>query len=213
MVGKPRPAWLGAALAALLACGPGGGEEVSFLASDAVQVGGRLVGNGRAAVLVLPSGAPASWPGFADRLAEDGYRVLVLEFRPSDDPRLLARDVLGAVEFLEAPRLVVVAEAERGELALGMAGGHPVAGVAILSPVAPEPGLAELARGVSAPKWLGSAIGDHQAVQAQRVVEANSPPPVDSNLYPGSARGAELLAGSAVADDILSFLGELLENR
>lgn len=210
MVRKPRRAWLAAAL---LACGPGGREEVSFLASDAVQVGGRLVGSGRAAVLVLPAGDPASWHGLADRLAEDGYRVLVLQFRPSDDPRLLARDVLGAIEFLEAPRLAVVAEAERGGLALGMAGDRPVAGVAILSPVAPELRLAELARGVSAPKWLGSAIGDHQAVEAQRVVEANSPPPVESNLYPGSARGAELLAGSEVTDDILSFLGDVLENR
>lgn len=209
MVRKPHLAWLAAAL---LACGPGRGEEVSFLASDAVPVGGRLVGSGPAAVLVLPSGAQASWHAFADRLAEDGYRVLVLEFRPSADPRLLTRDVLGAVEFLEAPLLAVVAEAERGELALGMAGGRPVAGVAILSPVPSEPGLGELARGVSAPKWLGSAIGDHQAVEAQRVVEANSPPPVESNLYPGSARGAELLAASGVADDILSFLGDVLEN-
>lgn len=90
----------------------GTGERLSLASADGVPIGGRLYGEGRHAVLLVPGGhgVGETWHGQAGRLAAAGFRVLAINYRgrgdggggvPPDDEKAHL-DVIGAVRRLRA---------------------------------------------------------------------------------------------------------------
>jgi pimeloyl-ACP methyl ester carboxylesterase len=84
--------------------------EISFPTSDGGEIHAHLYGSGSHAV-VLAHGKvfdKESWQPLAERLADQGHRVLALDFRgygrstAGSEARRLDSDVLGAVAFLES---------------------------------------------------------------------------------------------------------------
>ena len=122
-----RSSFLATALMVLVACNQSeairqqaleDSTEVTFEASDGVQLAGRIFGPDTATVgVVLAHMQPAdqsSWFDFADRLAGQGYRALTFNFRgycPGDDAGCsqgekdvgaIWQDVQGAVDFVRS---------------------------------------------------------------------------------------------------------------
>lgn len=85
-------------------------SEVSFTTSDGAVIYGDLYGEGKRAVILAHGAAfdKESWAPLARHLAEQGFRVLAIDFRGygksrgGDLPHGLALDVLGAARYLRA---------------------------------------------------------------------------------------------------------------
>lgn len=195
-------------------CAPSAGEEVSFLAPDAVPVRALAYGPGDAeAAVVLVAGrehGPASWEEVARLLAGEGWRVLAIGIRDSSDPRQTARDVEGALVHLEGRWVVLVGEGEGAAAVIWAASRRDVAGVAVLGAVAGT-GIEERMRRIAEPKFLAAAVGDPEAVDLQRTLTANAPPPVEARVYPGAESGLGMAEDERVMTDILAFLHRALE--
>lgn len=195
-------------------CASSAGTEVTFLAPDAATVRALAFGpvDAEAAVVLVggPEDRPSAWEELADRLAEEGWRVLAIGVRESDDPRETSRDVQGALAHLAGRRVAVVGTGEGVGAAIWAASGDEPAGVVVVGANA-VPGLAERMRRVEAPKFLAAALGDGEAVEVQRELTANAPPPVESRVYPGDRTGLGMVGDEQVLADILAFLRRVLE--
>lgn len=197
---------------------PAGSEAVSFKTADGVEIDGRLFGEpGASAGVVLAHMQPAdqtSWYGFAETLADEGYRALTFNFRgycPGGDAGcsgggartdLMWQDVQAAVRFLRSrgvPRVGAIG-ASMGGMAALVAVSKPrthIEAVATLSAqsldgfaVGPE-GLAVTATA----KLFVAGLGDGAAVVAQKLYD-QSAPPKRVEIVPSEDHGTDLLEGN-----------------
>jgi len=219
-------ATIAAAAVALSACGPSspppspGSRPVSFTSSGGVELEGRLFeAEGATAGVVLAHMRPAdqsSWFGYADTLADEGYRTLTFNFRgycPGGDAGCSAgeaevsslwRDVEAAVRYLRsvgAPRVAVIGASMGGTAAL-VAASRPTArigAVATLSAPTSIDGLdvmpEVLASMPSAKLFVAGNADVAAATDAQRMYDLSTPPK-RVEILPSEDHGTDLLDGN-----------------
>jgi dienelactone hydrolase len=211
---------------ALAACGPSsppaspGSRPVRFTSFGGVELAGRLFeAEGSTAGVVLAHMQPgdqSAWFGYADTLADDGYRTLTFNFRGScpggdagcsqgaTDPALLWRDVQAAVRYLRStgiPRVAVIGASVGGTAALVAAAqpGSSGGAVATLSAPISSGSLTvppETLVAASAAKLFVAGAGDAAAASdAQRMYD-QSVPPKRVEIVPSDDHGTDLLEGS-----------------
>lgn len=211
---------------ALPACGPSspppspGSRAVTFPSTDGVELAGRLFeAEGASAGVVLAHMRPAdqrSWFGFADTLADEGYRALTFNFRgycpggdggcSSGEPDFpsLWRDVLSAVRYLRStgvPRVAVIGASMGGTAAL-VAAAQPegrVGPVATLSAPVSIDGLSvtpETLVAVTSAKLFVAGNGDASAAADAQGMYDGSAPPKRVEIVPSEDHGTDLLEGN-----------------
>jgi pimeloyl-ACP methyl ester carboxylesterase len=196
-------------------------KAVTFRTPDGVRLSGRLFGpEAASAGVVLAHMLPAdqrSWWDFADRLGEQGYRVLTFDFRgycPGDgagcsggakDPSAAWQDVAGARAFLisQGPtRLALVGASMGGTASLVSASREPegVEGVATLSaPVSIEGLVAgpEVMAAVAAAKlFLAGDEDPTGAADSAQALYDESLQPKQLEILTTSDHGTDVLSGS-----------------
>lgn len=172
-------------------------------------------------VLLVPAPGEAKegWIPLATRLEQQGFGVLALDTRPqgaSDTDSLLA-DVRAGVSFLreqrkvDAARIGIIGSSRAANAALSFAAREPLVRFAVaISPGPDESGLA----GDSAlrdygfrPLLVVAAEGDEASREAAEPLAAAVQSEVVVKIYPGNARGTQLItAASSLVEDILVFL-------
>lgn len=217
--------------ASLAACGGGpsasssaavaASTPVTFTTSDGVELQGRLFGPSDAAAgVVLAHMLPAdqrAWFGFAERLAEQGYRVLTFNFRgycPGGDGGCsqgtkqidaAPTDLRAAVAELRAEgvsRVGIAGASMGGTAALLVAADDPVGIPAVVAISAPQAlsGLAvgpEVLQRVVGAKLFIAGLGDPAgAVAAADEMTRMSPQPVREEVVTTDAHGTDLLTSS-----------------
>jgi uncharacterized protein len=219
---------IGLLTVSLVACGSassstldaGASQAVTFKTSDGVTLAGRLFGPADAQEgVVLSHMLPAdqtSWYPFAQRLADDGYRVLTFDFRGycpggdggcsqgTKDINAAPTDLDAAVRYLRAhgPQRIGLAGASMGGTASLLVAGTDPAGIdAVVTLSAPQVlsglgvGLSQLAA-VAAPKLFVAGLGDPSgAVNAADAMYADSPQPKDEQIVTDDSHGTDLLSG------------------
>jgi pimeloyl-ACP methyl ester carboxylesterase len=213
-------------IVALTACGPSapepspGSRAVRFEAAGGVELEGRLFeAEGASAGVVLAPMLPedqSAWFGFAETLADEGYRTLTFNFRGScpgggagcssgeAEPAASWRDVQAAVRFLRStglPRVGVIGASAGGTAAL-VAAASPnarIGAVATLSAPLVIGGLAVSTDDLvaaSAAKLFVAGNGDATAADdAQRMYDL-SVPPKRVEVLPSDDHGTDLLEGN-----------------
>jgi pimeloyl-ACP methyl ester carboxylesterase len=208
------------------ACGPSspppspGSRAVTFPSDDGVELAGRLFeAEGASAGVVLAHMRPAdqrSWFGFADTLADEGYRALTFDFRgycpggeggcssgETDFPSLW-RDVLAAVRYLRStgvPRVAVIGASMGGTAAL-VAAAQPdarIGPVATLSAPASIEGLSvtpETLVAVTSAKLFVAGNGDPAAAADAQAMYDGSVSPKRVEIVPSEDHGTDLLEGN-----------------
>ena len=213
-------------------------QAVTFRTSDGVQLAGRLFGPaGATSGVVLAHMLPAdqrSWYPFAQRLADQGFRVLTFNFRgycPGGDGGCSEGtkqvdaapiDVQAAVDLLRADgvgRVGIGGASMGGTAALLAAGADPrgiAAVVALSAPQAIE-GLAigpEVLQRVTGAKLYIAGLGDPAgAVAAADAMAAMSPQPAREEIVTDDAHGTDLLSsaqGERVQELIEQWFAEWL---
>ena len=222
--------WVTAALVVsvlvLAACGPSSpapspGSRVVRLASPGgIELEGRVFeADGATAGVVLAhmrTADQSSWFGFAETLADDGYRVLTFNFRGycpggeagcssgRTDLSLLWRDVQAAVRFLRSTGVgrVGVIGASMGGTAALVAAAQPTArigAVATLSaPISIEGLVASSETLVAVPsaKLYVAGNGDPSAAADAQSLYDLSVPPKRVEIVPSEDHGTDLLDGN-----------------
>jgi dienelactone hydrolase len=214
------------AIASLAACGPASpspspdSRAVTFPSAGGVELAGRLFeAEGPSAGVVLAHMRPAdqrSWYGFADTLADEGYRALTFNFRGycpggeggcssgETDVSSLWRDVLAAVRYLRSTgvaRIAVIGASMGGTAAL-VAATQPearVGPVATLSAPASIDGLAvtpETLIAVTSAKLFVAGNGDAAAAADAQAMYDGSVPPKRVEIVPSEDHGTDLLEGN-----------------
>jgi dienelactone hydrolase len=196
-------------------------EEVSFTTGDGVGLSGRLFGpEDASAGVVLAHMLPAdqtAWYGFAQRLADIGYRVLTFNFRgycPGGDGGCSE----GAKEVDAAPTDLTAAVAflrDRGVSRVGIAGASMGGTAALLVAADDQRGIPAIVA-VSAPQVISSlavtqevlqeapgaklfiaGLGDPSgAATAATEMEGVSPQPKRLEVVTADAHGTDLLDSS-----------------
>ena len=211
---------------ALPACGPSspppstGSEAVTFTSAGGVELAGRLFEAERApAGVVLAHMRPAdqrSWFGFADTLADEGYRALTFNFpgycpggeggcsSGETDVPSLWRDVLAAVRYLRStgvPRVAVIGATMGGTAAI-VAASQPGAGVGPVAtwsaPVSID-GLTvtpETLVAATSAKLFVAGNGDATAAGDAQAMYDGSVPPKRVEILPSEDHGTDLLEGN-----------------
>jgi len=211
---------------------------ITFTTSDGVALAGRLFGPTEArAGVVLAHMLPAdqtSWYPFAQRLAQQGYRVLTFDFRGycpggdggcskgTKDVGAANVDLQGAVDRLR----------EEGVQRVGIAGAS-MGGTAALLVAATDPHGIPVVVTLSAPQSIGSltvqpsalaqiagaklyiaGLGDPSGAAASAdTLAAQSPRPVREEVVTSDAHGTDLLTsqqGEHVQELIEQWLGQWL---
>jgi uncharacterized protein len=194
-----------------------GSTPITFTTDDGVELAGRLFGpdDARAGV-VLAHMLPAdqrSWFPFAERLAEQGYRVLTFNFRgycPGGDGGCskgdkqidsAAVDLRAAVDRLRAEGVqeVGIAGASMGgTAALMVAADDP--GIGAIATLSAPTALSGLAAGpdvltrIAAAKLYIAGLGDPSgAAGAADTLASQSPQPMREEIVTSDAHGTDLL--------------------
>lgn len=242
----PTTAVVVATMSSLVACGPSspppspGSEAVRFESADGIELEGRLFeAEGATAGVVLAHMRPAdqrSWFGFADTLADEGYRALTFNFRgycPGGevgcsegqvDPPSLWQDVLGAVRFLRStgvPRVAVIGASMGGTAALVAAAETDarIGAVATLSAPRSFEGLeatSEMLVTMGAAKLFVAGNGDAAAAADAQSMYDGSVPPKRVEILPSEDHGTDLLDGNQgpnVRQLLLGWLARFLPVR
>lgn len=196
---------------------PGVSQAVTFETADGVELSGRWFGPEHAtAGVVLAHMLPAdqrSWFDVAQRLAEDGYRVLTFDFRgycPGGDGGCsegtkqidaAATDLQAAVDRLRdegVERIGIAGASMGGTAALLVAADDPAIG-AVVTLSAPQ-AISGLAAGpdvlgrIAAPKLYLAGLGDPSGASgAAEALAAQSPQPVRLEILTTDAHGTDLL--------------------
>lgn len=222
----PLSAALVVSVLTLVACGPSspppspGSRAVRFTSTGGNELAGRLFeADGATAGVVLAHMRPgdqSSWFGYAETLADDGYRVLTFNFRGycpgggagcsggRTDLPLLWRDVLAAVRFLRSTGVgrVGVIGASMGGTAALVASAQPasrIGAVATLSAPTSIEGLAvssETLVAVPSAKLYVAGAGDAAAAADAQSLYALSVPPKRVEIVPSEDHGTDLLDGN-----------------
>ena len=194
---------------------------VTFTTADGVQLDGRLFGPQNASGgVVLAHMLPAdqrSWYSFAQRLADQGYRVLTFDFRgycPGGDGGCsqgikdvdaAPMDLRAAVEKLRAEgvaRIGIAGASMGGTAALLVAADDPKGIPAVVALSAPQVlnGLAvgpDVLQRVTGAKLYIAGLGDPSgAAPAADAMAAMSPQPVREEIVTTDAHGTDLLTSN-----------------
>jgi len=216
----------------------GASEAVTFRTSDGVKLAGRLFGPvGATSGVVLAHMLPAdqrSWYPFAQRLGEQGFRVLTFNFRgycPGGDGGCSEGtkqvdaapvDLLAAVDRLRAEgveRVGIAGASMGGTAALLVAADDPRGIPAVVALSAPQQieGLAvvpEVLQRVTGAKLYIAGLGDPAgAVAAADAMAAMSPQPMREEIVTDDAHGTGLLSsaqGERVQQLIEQWFGQWL---
>jgi dienelactone hydrolase len=216
---------------------PAGSEAVSFTTADGVEIDGRLFGDpGSSAGVVLAHMQPAdqtSWYGFAETLADEGYRALTFNFRGycpggeagcsggETDQAQLWQDVEAAAGFLRSegvPRVGAIGASMGGTAALVAAAqpGSRIGDVATLSAPMSIGGLSvtpQQLSSTSAAKLFVAGNGDAVAADAAQKLYDLSIPPKRVEIFPSEDHGTDLLEGNQgpnVRQLLLRWLAQFL---
>ena len=213
-------------------------EPITFSTVDGVRLAGRLFGPADArAGIVLAHMLPAdqrSWYPFAERLAEQGYRVLTFDFRGycpggdggcSDGPKQVdaaPTDLRAAVDRLRAEgveRVGIAGASMGGTAALLVAADDPRGIPAVVTLSAPQAiehlavGPEVLAQGTGAKLFIAGLGDPSGAVAAADALSAMSPQPAHEEILTDDAHGTDLLAsaqGERVQEMIEEWFGRWL---
>jgi len=211
---------------------------VTFTTDDGVKLAGRVFGPSDAeAGVVLAHMLPAdqrSWYPFAQRLAEQGFRVLTFDFRgycPGGDGGCSEGtkqvdaapvDLRAAVDRLRSDgveRVGIAGASMGGTAALLMAADDPRGISAVVALSAPQSieGLAvgpEVLQRVTGAKLYIAGLGDPAgAVAAADAMAAMSPQPMREEIVTDDAHGTDLLSsaqGERVQELIEQWFGQWL---
>ena len=216
-------------------------ESVSFKTSDGVELSGRIFGPQDAdAGVVLAhtlSGDQTTWFGFADRLAQQGYRVLTFDFRGycpggdggcsggSKDVNAAPADLTAAVRYLRAEgveRLGIAGASMGGTAALLVASKDPQGIPALVLLSAPQVlyGLAvgpDVLQTVTGAKLYIAGLGDPAgAAAAADSMAALGPQPVREEIVTADEHGTALLtstSGEHIQELMEQWFGRYLAPR
>lgn len=196
-------------------------EPVTFESSDGTALEGRLFGPDSATagvVLAHMTGSDQSaWYVDAQRLADDGYRVLTYDARGTcpggeagcsageSDPSRFPSDMAAAVDLLRrdgAERIGLVGASMGGTTALALAGQAPggVEAVVTLSAPMAFSGLAvssETLAGLPTATLFIAGNGDTQAAADAETMQTAAAPPKDLQIVTSDDHGTDLLTGNA----------------
>jgi dienelactone hydrolase len=202
--------------------------SVSFPASAAITLSGRLYGAGTRGVILSNEGDNVSghWTSIAERLATAGYLTLTYDYHPpasadtSSSEALL--DLRGAVVFMRAHHvtsLALIGSSLGGLVSLKEASQEPVSVVvAISAPIEWEDvrlSEGDLAR-LTAPKLFVTSEENEPFTSDTRRMYDLTPTPKDLQVYPGRLHGIQLFDAAASGDllpKLLSFLDRTLGSR
>ena len=211
----------GGGSSAALSAAVGASEPITFTTDDGVQLAGRLFGPADArAGVVLAHMLPAdqrAWYPFAQRLAEQGFRVLTFDFRgycPGGDGGCsegtkqvdaAPSDLQAAVDRLRADgveRVGIAGASMGGTAALLVAAEDPRGIPAVVSVSAPQV-IDHLAVGpevltqAAGAKLFIAGLGDPSgAVAAADAMSAMSPQPSHEEIVTDDAHGTDLLTSA-----------------
>jgi uncharacterized protein len=204
------------------------GSEVTFTATDGVQVKGHVYGSGRTAVILSNMGDndPGPWEDFAPELAEKGYLVLTYSFRyPLRTNAFTAAmaastvpDLRGAVAYVRgrgATAVVLVGASLGADTTAKVAGSAGAAAVVIIAGELEVPGYdfavtpAEV-RSMTAPKLFVASRDDTNTPYADsRKLFERVPEPKEFVTYAGGMHGVGLFTTSD-GDDLRRRLVEFV---
>jgi pimeloyl-ACP methyl ester carboxylesterase len=197
-------------------------ESITFTSSDGTMLAGRLFGDFGArdgVVLAHMAGSDQSaWYVDAQRLADDGYRVLTYDARgtcPGGDAgcsegeqeeSLAPADLSAAVARLRsegADRVAVVGASMGGTAALALAGTAPAGVETVIALSAPRSfgGLAvspETLSSLTIPTLYIAGTGDSPYADDAQVMHGETAQPSDLVLVTSDDHGTDLLTGNAV---------------
>jgi dienelactone hydrolase len=213
-------------------------RAVSFKTSDGVELSGRIFGPQNAASGVVLahtlSGDQTKWFGFADRLADDGYRVLTVDFRGycpggdggcsggSKDVNAAPTDLTAAVQYLrgEGVERLGIAGASMGGTAALLVASEDAEGIpAVVLLSAPQVlyGLEvgpEVLQTVTGAKLYIAGLGDPAgAAAAADAMAALGPQPVREEIVTADEHGTALLnstSGEHVQELMEQWFGRYL---
>ena len=204
---------------------------VSFMASDGVELKGRVFGRGETGVVLAHMHASDQrvwWP-FAQMLKEQGYMALTFNFRgygegedlsggDKEEIESIPMDVDAAMKFLRAQgaSVVFLAGASMGAAAsLKAAAGEDIRGVVALSAPVDFRGLSLRAEKVRVPVLILAVNGDRGAKNSAEVMIDQGIVGEDAEfeLYSGGAdHGSDILFGRH-GDDARSRILRFFEER
>jgi dienelactone hydrolase len=216
-------------------------HAVTFTTDDGVELAGRLFGpaDSTSGVVLAHtlSGDQTKWYGFAERLANQGFRVLTFNFRGycpggdggcsggTKDVDAAPADLRSAVEYLRADgvqRLGIAGASMGGTAALLVASADPTGIPAVVSLSAPQVlyGLEvsqEVLQTVTGAKLYIAGLGDPSgAASAADAMAAMSPQPVREEIVTADEHGTALLAstsGEQVQELMEQWFGRYLAPR
>jgi pimeloyl-ACP methyl ester carboxylesterase len=197
---------------------PAGSRSVSFTSADGVELEGRIVGEGSVGIVLshMRPSDQASWWGFAEDLADEGYLVLTYNFRgycpdgaagcssgETDIPAIW-QDVLGAIDLIRsegAQRVMLIGASMGGTASLLAAAeeGSGVDAVVTLSAPISFEGLSvgpDVLTRVSAAKLFIAGVGDGSAGESAQQLYALSPPPKRLEILTTDDHGTDILDGN-----------------
>jgi pimeloyl-ACP methyl ester carboxylesterase len=197
-------------------------EPITFTSSDGTELAGRLFGDPGArdgVVLAHMAGSDQSaWYVDAQRLADQGYRVLTYDARGTcpggdagcssgeQDPSLAPADLSAAVAALRSAgidRVALIGASMGGTAALALAGTAPagVETVIVLSAPRSFGGLAvstETLSSLTTPTLYIVGTGDAPYAADAQAMHGETAQPTDLLLATSDDHGTDLLTGNAV---------------
>jgi dienelactone hydrolase len=215
----------------LLACSNGGGggnpplaestitpsgdtENVGLPQKDGVTIRGHFFAPDKKTAIILAhewQSDQTEWFEFAQTLVDRGYAVFTFDFRGhgetdgETDAGLLDEDLLAAIDFVRSrgkERIVLVGASMGGTTSLVVAEQEAVLAVVGLSPPAEfeEQNALAAVPSVAQPKLLIATEGDAVSLSFDELLAAAAEP-VDSEVYPGTAHGTDILCEPACANE------------
>jgi pimeloyl-ACP methyl ester carboxylesterase len=211
----------GGGSSAALSAAVGASEPITFTTADGVELAGRLFGPADARTgVVLAHMLPAdqrAWYPFAQRLAEQGFRVLTFDFRgycPGGDGGCsegtkqvdaAPTDLQAAVDRLRAEgveRVGIAGASMGGTAALLVAAEDPHGIPAVVTVSAPQViehlavGPEVLTRATGAKLFIAGLGDPSGAVAAADAMSAMSPQPSHEEIVTDDAHGTDLLTSA-----------------
>ena len=196
--------------------GPAARQIKVVLDDGAVLLGERFgFGQPRRPGALLLAQDVSSWTRTAQRLADEGFVIIALQFHDWLQTRHMETLLysLMAVDSVNADRLAIIGEAQAADLSfLGCAVNELCDGAALFSPLSRDTLLNMLTRYGDRPLWLAAGQSDEEAFQTAFLLSQNAAGEVEFHES-RTGRGVELLrAKPDLVDELLAWLVARLVN-
>jgi pimeloyl-ACP methyl ester carboxylesterase len=196
-------------------------REVSFITEDNIKIAGRVFGESETAVILshMYPTDQTSWDPFANRLMQNGYKAVTLDFRGygrsegNKDIDRIYLDLTAALDSIRedgAKSIVLIGASMGGTASLFVASQNKVDGVIAISAPVEFKGLK-----AGDLKNIGCAIlfiageKDGSAVQSAKYLYENSADPREFVIYPTDEHGTYIFDGpygEELSSKIFDFL-------